>query len=43
MSLARGFQVNKSVDSEEAALLRECTFQFEVPILIEVLNDKVSH
>jgi len=40
MSLARGSQVNKRVDSEDAAVLRECTFLFEVPIRIEALNDK---
>ena len=43
MSLARGSQVNKRVDSEGVAVLRECTFQFGVPIRIEVLNDKTSH
>jgi len=43
MSLARISQVNKSVDSEYAALLLGCTFQFEVPIRIEVLIDKIGH
>jgi len=42
MSLARGSQANKRVDSEGVAVLRECTFQFEVPIRIEVLNGKPS-
>ena len=42
MSLARGYQVNKRVDSEGVAVLHECTFQFEVPIRIEVLGGKTS-